>query len=205
LPESIEPSPIGRRLDCIRGEPSLAPAERLARIGRKPMELTMSGFDFKAHLRSSMISNFVFNLLINGALAWWLLEGSGTLTAWGAPSYGPDLMITGFLLAAIVAGIVIEINRRKARRGEIPALRATSPILRAASARSRWLTCISIGLVGTFLSALAVLLVAATTASLSVPIYAGVKGVWAGVLAAAVVGPATLIGVGIGAAERTAA
>jgi hypothetical protein len=44
-------------------------------------------------------------------------------------------------------------------------------------------------------------LLIATTASLSVPLYAGIKGLWAGALAGAVVAPATAIGLTIGATQ----
>jgi hypothetical protein len=162
----------------------------------------MSDSDFSGHVRRAAISNFVFNMLINGGLAWWLLRGNEFLTAWGAAAYGPDLLATGFLLSAAVAAIVMEINRRKAVREGSPPMPGFWEPLRAVSGRSRWGVCTAAGLIGLVLSALAVVVFASLATSLTVPVYASLKGLWAGMLAAAIVGPATVLGLERGAAER---
>ncbi|MDP6977991.1 MAG: hypothetical protein QF570_05230 [Myxococcota bacterium] len=154
----------------------------------------MSALDFTAHVRKSAISNFVTNLVINGALAWWLLSGNASLSAWGEAAYGPDLLITGFLLCAIVAAIVMELSRRQATRGELAVAAEQWPALASASARNRWGLCALAGAAGALASLVFALACASLVASLSVPAYAGIKGVWAGVLAAAVVVPATVLG-----------
>ncbi len=162
----------------------------------------MSELDFNAHVRTSAISNFVFNLLINGGLAWWILGGNSPLSPWSTPSYGPDLLVTGFLLCAIVSAIVIEISRRQALNGRAAPVPERWAPLSAASGRNRWALCAMAGGVGAALSVLVLLVCAVLAGSLTVAVYAGIKGVWAGLLAAAIVVPATVVGFARGEAER---
>ncbi|MCA9512321.1 MAG: hypothetical protein KC560_16545, partial [Myxococcales bacterium] len=71
---------------------------------------------FDDHVRKGARVNFAANLVINGAIAYALLRGHETLATFGDPSYGVDLLITGFLLASIVAAIVVATHRRAAAR-----------------------------------------------------------------------------------------
>lgn len=162
----------------------------------------MSGSDFEDHLRRSVLSNFVFNLIINGGLAWWLLGKASLLTPWQDPAYGPDLVITGFLLCAIVAAIVMEINRRGALRGEAAPVPARWASRATASDTNRWGICLAAGLLGAAVSAIAVIACGAWVGALTVPAYAIFKGVWAGLLAAVVVVPATVLGCERGRADH---
>jgi hypothetical protein len=162
--------------------------------------------EFRTYIRHSATVNFVLNLLINAALGWWLLREHQALTPFGAAAYGPDLLITGFLLSLIVATIVIETHRRKAARGDMkPVALAAGGWLDAASRRGRLANGTAFGVLGTLVSVAPLTLLMATTASLSVPVYAGIKGVWAGLLAAAIVAPATAIGLSLGARQAARA
>jgi quinol-cytochrome oxidoreductase complex cytochrome b subunit len=162
--------------------------------------------ELRSHIRSSAVTNFVANLIINGLLAWWTLRGQTSLTAWGDGAdgaYGPDLLITGFLLAAIVSAIMMALHRRKLARGELAPV-ALDPLgwVRLFPRGSLWLACGVFGLLGTLLSALllAAMLVLQVP-PLSPAIYAVIKAVGAGILAALIVPPAILVGLREAAVE----
>jgi hypothetical protein len=158
----------------------------------------MESSEFRAHLRRSALSNFAFNFVINAGLAWWLLSNHERLTTWGEAAYGPDLLVTGFLLSALV----MEIHRRQALRGGMASVELASQTLQALSRRSRWSICLVVGALGAMLSVLPLAILAVATPSLSVAAYAGIKGLWAGILAAAIVAPATLLGLELGARQH---
>jgi hypothetical protein len=162
----------------------------------------MESSEFRAHLRRSALSNFAFNFVINAGLAWWLLSNHERLTTWGEAAYGPDLLVTGFLLSALVMAIVMEIHRRQALRGGMASVALASHTLQALSRRSRWSICLVVGALGAMLSVLPLAILAVATPSLSVAAYAGIKGLWAGILAAAIVAPATLLGLELGARQH---
>ena len=162
----------------------------------------MANEEFRKYVRRSAFTNFVFNLALNAGLAWWLLSSHELLTPWGDASYGTDLLLTGFLLSALVAAIVMEIHRRKALRGDMDSAPLVSRSLKALSRQNRWVASVLIGSIGAGLSALVLVAIAGATDSPSVPAYAGLKGLWAGFLAAAIIGPATLLGLDLGARQR---
>ncbi len=159
----------------------------------------MSQAAFKAHMHKAVISNFLINVAINAGIAWWLLEQHETLVAWRAPAYGPDLVITGFLLCAIIAAIAMETSRRQAARGELSVDPESWPSFEVLSHLGRAKLTALAGVTGAVASALLAFGVALSVTSMSVLAYAGVKGLWAGLLAAAVVGPAMVIGTLLGA------
>lgn len=165
----------------------------------------MSEAEYRRYVRRSSASNFVFNFFINAALAWWLLRGNPELEVWGSAAYGPDLLVTGFLLSALVAAIVMEIHRRKAIAGAMNAVSLDSRLLRATAMKNRWVTCFQAGALGMLASAVLLAGVALVTPALSVEVYAVLKGLWAGALAAAIVAPATALGLHLGAPPREAA
>lgn len=160
--------------------------------------------DFDAHVRKGAVTNFAANLLINGALAYVLLREHRALTSFGEASYGFDLLITGFLLAAIVAAIVVVTHRRQASRGELDAPASAPRWIERASARGTLPTALAFGAVGATASGIVVALLAVSAASLAPAVYAVVKGVWAGLLAAWVVRPAAALGARQGSALRLA-
>ena len=64
----------------------------------------------------------VFNLLINGAIAWLLFRSITTVPLWGESSSGVDLLITGFLLPFLTCLIVSALVRRQVASGALPPL-----------------------------------------------------------------------------------
>ena len=161
----------------------------------------MSDAELKTEVRKGIIANFVFNVAINGGLTLWLMGGNETLAMWSDPAFGPDLLITGFLLSAIVAAIGLEVHRRKARRGDMAPVPLEGSRLQFLTGRNRWSTCTIFGLAGTALSAVILLGVGLAATSLSLNEYAMVKGLWAGVLAALIVYPSTVLGLHLGATQ----
>ncbi|MFP6655268.1 MAG: hypothetical protein VCB25_06550 [Myxococcota bacterium] len=162
----------------------------------------MSEDEFRALIKKGAITNFVTNMAINGGIAWQMLAGAERLTPFGAESYGPDLLITGFLLSAIVCAIVIAIHRRKVAKGEMAAPAIAEPgWLLAAATWSRWKTCGVAGLLGTAVSAVLLFIAVLAVGAVSVPTYVVFKALYTGVLAAAIVGPATRIGLHRGHGE----
>lgn len=163
----------------------------------------MSDVELKSEVRKGVISNFIFNVAINGGLTLWLLGGNETLPMWGDPAFGPDLLVTGFLLSAIVAAIGMEVHRRKAKRGDMAPVPLEGSRLRSLIGRNRWWTCTVFGVAGLVLSAIVLFGVSIAAASLSLNAYATVKGLWAGVLAALTVYPSTVLGLHLGATQDT--
>ena len=165
----------------------------------------MGDVEFRSEVRKGVISNFIFNVAINGGLTLWLLGGNETLPMWGDPAFGPDLLITGFLLSAIVAAIGMEVHRRKAKRGDMAPVPLEDSRLRSLIGRNRWWTCTVFGGAGVVLSAVVLLCVGIVAAPLTLNAYATLKGLWAGVLAALTVYPSTVLGLHLGAIQATEA
>lgn len=148
------------------------------------------------HIRKETRINIIINVALNGGLAWWLLHDKGPLAPWGEHGYGPDLLITGFLLSGIVAAIMIALHRRKLSKGYLPALVLADNHWLNQMPRNLWLSALAFGLAGALLAApllLATLYLLGVT-TLSPLSYALIKGLWAGALAAAVVGSAIRLG-----------
>ncbi len=158
----------------------------------------MTDSESRAYLRKSVISNFWVNLLINGALSGWIFSGSLPVSAWGESPYGPDLIITGFMLSAILSAIVIEIHRRKAASGELRAAALEAEWLQTAAGWSRWKISGAIGLFGATTGLLLAILLSSLADTLSIPLFVALKAIWTGFLAAAIVGPAILLGLDLG-------
>ena len=162
----------------------------------------MTDVEFGQSIRKSAISNFVINVVINAAIAWLLMKQHAALSAWGDPAYGPDLLITGFLLAAIVSAIGLEVHRRKARAGEMEPRADDSPFVRKAGRRSTLVLCLAFGLAGTVVSLLLALVLATVAGELVTLSYVAIKGIFAGGLAAVLVAPTTRMGLRLGEMER---
>ena len=73
----------------------------------------------KAHLRHEAIVGGVSNTVFNGLIAWWLLKDGVPLTWSGSNSFVVDILATAFILPFIVALIVIPIHKRKLGKGTI--------------------------------------------------------------------------------------
>lgn len=149
-----------------------------------------------AHIRKESLVNLAINLLINGGLAYWLLHEHPELLAWGEHGYGPDLLITGFLLAAIISVIFIAMHRRKRVKGELPGLSVAEQGWVRHLPGNPWVAGVVFGLIGLLIAAplLLGLLWLSGVQALSPLHYALIKGIWAGVFAALVVPPAIRLG-----------
>lgn len=161
--------------------------------------------DVLRHIRKESITNGLTNTLFNGVIAWWLLRSKGTLSLWGAHSFGVDLIATAFLLLLIIALIVIPIHKKKARNGGLPAwqwdeARTVDRVLRNLPANTV-LGGMAFGLFGVLVvSPLTLLSFMAFGVTQMDPLaFAIFKGLWAGALAATMVGP--MIRFGLGHAE----
>ncbi len=146
-------------------------------------------------IRKEALINGCANAFFNGLIAWWLLQDSEPLGLLGSGGMLVDLAATGFILVFIVTLIVVAINRRKVASGEVAFCgleqgNALHGLLARLPAKS-WLT-------GLLFGSFALLVVAPATGLLlwlfgvhSLPgsQYAIFKGVWAGLLAALMVGP----------------
>ena len=150
----------------------------------------------ESHIRTQSRHNFVINLVLNGVIAWFLLKDKPALTAWGEHGYGADLMITGFLLASLIAVFVIKIHRAKLAKGEHEAVPpAALGTLACVATRSVWSNSLMFGLAGALVGAGTVgMLMLLPLPPFSPLAYAVFKGVWAGILAALVVPPAIKLG-----------
>lgn len=144
--------------------------------------------------------NFITNTFFNGLIAWLLLRGGPDLTMWGKHNFAFDLMATAFILLFIVTVIVIPLQRRKVRRGDISSIQwdPTSSLQRLLQRFpvSPWRSGILFGLIGLLLiTPLTLLLLTVLGVNQFSPdSYAAFKGVWAGMLAAVMMGPMILLG-----------
>ena|SRR5215468_1898316 len=64
----------------------------------------------------------VFNLLLNGFIAWALFRSSTAVPLWGDSSVGVDLLATAFLLPFLTCVIVSSLVTRHVRSGKVPPL-----------------------------------------------------------------------------------
>src|SRR5215475_6435530 len=69
----------------------------------------------------------VFNLLLNGLIAWGLFRSSPAVPLWGESSLGVDLLATAFLLPFLTCLIVSSLVARHVRSGKVPPLPLGQP------------------------------------------------------------------------------
>lgn len=148
------------------------------------------------HIRTQSRLNFAINLVLNGVIAWLLVKDKPALTPWGEHGYGADLVITGFLLAALVAVFTIKVHRAKLARGEHePVPSAALGALARVATGSDWGNSALFGLAGALIAAGTVaMLMLLPLPPFSPLAYAAFKGVWCGILAALVMPPAIRLG-----------
>ncbi len=79
------------------------------------------------------LGSALFNLALNGVIAWGLFRGLERVPLWGQQSIAGDTIATCFFLPFFTALIVTALARRRMRSGEVPALDAAwlDPRLRA--------------------------------------------------------------------------
>ena len=149
----------------------------------------------KAHLRHEAIVGGVSNTVFNGLIAWWLLKDGAPLTWSGNNSFVVDIFATAFILPFIVALIVIPIHKRKLGKGAIAVMDfgTDTPIQSwvnrlpvSTLGNAFWFGVVGMGLVAP-IPLLGFYLVGVEQFS---PLhYAMFKGLWAGLMAAALVVP----------------
>lgn len=150
----------------------------------------------KAHIRQQTINNVIINMLLNGGLAWWLLKEKPPLTAFGESGYGIDMLITGFLLAGLVAMAMIKIHQVQLAKGmhQPVAVSVLGGYARLPTG-NLWACSGLFALAGMLASAALVgVLLLLALPPFDPPVYAVFKAVWAGILAGLVVPPAVMIG-----------
>ncbi len=158
-----------------------------------------------AYLRKEAAINGVTNCFFNGVIAWFLLKDKEPLSLLGGEGgsnggiIAGDMVATALILVFIVALIMIPINRNKVKSGKLDAMKwdNAKPLhkLLKKLPSTLWQTALLLGVFA-----------ALVLAPLSVAIlwlcgvdfipgadYAMVKGVWAGGIAAIMVGPMILI------------
>ncbi|MBJ20919.1 MAG: hypothetical protein GY910_01895 [bacterium] len=130
----------------------------------------------------------IFNFVLNGALAWLILRHNDFLTLWGEGATGPDLLITGFLLAFLSCVIVTPLVTRQIRSGEIPLLGAIEAAAPGMHTRSLMARASLLGVLGIVFGALPTvgLLNWFGVEPMTVGWFVTFKAIWTGLLAAAI-------------------
>ena len=130
----------------------------------------------------------VFNLLLNGAIAWALFRSAPHVPLWGESSVGVDLLATAFLLPFLTCLIVSPLVRRHVRDGKVPPLPAAQLPHTGWSDRSAMLRGLVLGAAGVVFGALPLVwaLSLAQAQPLAVGEFVAFKAVWAALLALAV-------------------
>jgi len=152
-----------------------------------------------AHLRHEIMVSGTSNAVFNGIFAWLLLKNGPSLRWSGENSFVIDIVATGLLLPLIVALIVIPLQRRKMSQGKLQSasLGAASRIQSIADRfpESAVKSSLVFGLIGMVIIAPITLLgFHLVGVEQSTPLqYAVFKGLWAGLVAAALVVPMVLI------------
>ena len=140
------------------------------------------------HIRREAIVNFFVNIAINGGIVYWTMSDRGSLALLGAEGFAIDLLFTGLLLSAIITGIFMWMGRRQGRSGKFPLLDVSQAGVAARLPVNPWAAALLFGLFGVGVAVLTlVLLLVLGVSELSPVQYAWAKGIWAGVLAAALV------------------
>ena len=133
----------------------------------------------------------IFNLLINGGIAWLLFRSASVVPLWGESSIGVDLIATAILLPLLTCLIVSRIVASQVRSGKLsplPALQVPTAGWSHRSVLGRGLMLAAVCLVGA-----AAPLVTALSLGRSQPFdvnaFIAYKALWAAMLAAAVTPP----------------
>ncbi len=129
----------------------------------------------------------IFNLVLNGGIAWLIMRHNDFLTLWDEGATGPDLLITGFLLAFLSCAIVTPLVTRQIRKGEVSLLRPTDANDSGLHTRSPMVRAALLGLAGIVFGALPAIGFLAWLGAepMTVSWFVTFKAIWTGVLAAA--------------------
>lgn len=152
------------------------------------------------YIKKEAIINGVCNIIFNGIIAFLLLNGAGQLLWFGENSFVIDIFATAFILPFIVALIVIPLQRRKVRYKKLPpiSLDDTHIFERTLnkSPSSTFLSAVIFGMIGLLIFAPATLFMFFLLGieGISPTNYSIFKGIWAGIIAASLVGPMIIVG-----------
>ncbi|QFU75675.1 hypothetical protein EY643_08420 [Halioglobus maricola] len=151
------------------------------------------------HLRKEAWISGVSNAIFNGLIAWLLLRNGPELAWGGQSSFAFDVLATAFILPFIVALIVIPLQRGKLRKGKLESI-ALGPENRFQKFADRlphntFKSALCFGLSGLCTIAPLTLLgfYILDIDSVRPTTYSIFKGIWAGLMAAALVVPMVLV------------
>jgi hypothetical protein len=150
-------------------------------------------------IRHETLVSGISNAIFNGLIAWLLLRAGSNLTLAGEHSFAVDIAATAFLLPFIVTLIVIPLNQRKRAANKVPTIRLDSRfaleslLLRFPGnlwARAFWFGALSMLLI----TPLTLLPLWTLGIHEFTPLaYSVFKGMWAGLMAAALTTPMLLL------------
>ncbi len=150
-------------------------------------------------IRHETLVSGISNTIFNGLIAWLLLRAGSKLTLTGEHSYAIDVAATAFILPFIVTLIVIPLSQRKRASNKVPAIRLDSRNwLQAVLLQfpdKLWLRAVCFGVL-TMLIVTPITLLPLWALGLTefTPMaYSIFKGVWAGLMAAALTTPMLLL------------
>lgn len=127
----------------------------------------------------------LFNIGLNGAIAWAAFHEAGAVPLWGRSSLGVDLIATGFLLPFFTCLALSAIVSRHVRHGKVPPLDEAQLPQTGWFQRSPLRRAFTLGAAGLVFGALPLVWVLhlAQAQSLTVSAFVVFKAVWAGLLA----------------------
>lgn len=164
----------------------------------------------KSQIQHEMVVAGGSNMVFNGIIAWLLLRSGSNLTLTGEHSYAMDVLATAFILPFIVTLIVIPLNQRKLAKGETQAISLDgNHWLQGFMAHfpdKLWLRALGIGTLSMLIfTPLTLLPLWALGLHEFTPLgYSIFKGVWAGLVAVALVYPLLLLALREGQSGREA-
>ncbi|MEM7412198.1 MAG: ankyrin repeat domain-containing protein [Myxococcota bacterium] len=130
----------------------------------------------------------VFNLVINGVIAWALFRTAKSVPLWGESSIGIDLMATAFLLPFLTCVIVSKLVARQVHSGKLPPLPAAHLPLSKWFRRPTSVRGLFLGVASMVFAAAPIIwaLDLGMAQPFSVPSFIAFKAIWAALLALAV-------------------
>lgn len=143
----------------------------------------------REYIQHEAKKSFFINVILNAIIPYAMLYSLTEVTAWGDKGYGKDLILTAFILCAILAGVFIAITRKKHKQEEIIAQGNEGTALAWLIPYNPWLAALWIGILGICLAVPPLLGVLALLEinTLSPLAYSAIKGLWAGAMAVIVV------------------
>ena len=127
----------------------------------------------------------VFNLVLNGGIAWALFRSTAAVPLWGDSSVGVDLLATAFLLPFLTCVIVSSLVARDVRSGKVPPLPSAQLPRSGWSERSSSTRGLFLGFAGVLFGAVPIVwaLSLGQAQPFPVPSFVLFKAVWASMLA----------------------